>query len=509
MKTKLLFWSIAIVSLFMLSCGDKDDDKDGAKDNEDNQYVNNWIYKNMSDYYLWNDQLPLKKNMDLTKNPVDFFEDMLKKYEKYDRGYGHNFSYIESTHLNLPKLSAMDDNSSDALFDIGFHYIPMWEDASQTTVVFIIVYVKNDLPNDTNKKLKRGDVISKVDGVRITGKNYTSILKNYKSEYKLAVIAPSSKEVTINTALNYRENPVYLDSIYTEGAHKIGYLVYNFFNFGSKAQHEFDVDMVKRLEQFEKEGVTDLILDLRYNTGGYNVCAQVLASALVSNRQTEETRDNLFEIKKYNNTLQTVLNKLPDDDKDKKSMMYLYLIDNVLSDDGVSLYPIPKLGDKLKNLCILTTEHTASASELTINCLKAYRNDVKLIGETTFGKNVGMGAFFEEEDPKNNYVMWPVIFTSYNKKEESNYADGFNVDKDVNDFQLLKEGLKPIGDKDETMLSETIKSIVTGDWSTARNVKVAEISNKLPGASFEQKYTAYKMIDHNINIDQLKLLIAE
>lgn len=500
-KSQLLYIAL-LVGILFVSCKNDDDDDTG---NSDNAYVNDWIYEKMSEYYLWNEQIPSKKSVDFNKNPMDFFDNLLIKYEKYDGNRGYNFSYIESTHLNLPKSAVMEDNQSESVFDIGFDYIPIWADNSQTNVNFVITYVKNDLNNDTNTKLKRGNEIYKVDGMTITEANYRDILKKYKPEYELEFIDYETKQLkkaTIKTAFNYTENPVFLDSVYTEGSHKIGYLVYNFFAFGTQSKREFDVDLVQRLTRFDREEITDLILDLRYNPGGYNISAQVLASALVPQRKTEQTKDNLFEIKKYNDALQSRLNALPDNDPTKISYMYLYLIDNITS-GRTNLQSIPRLGDRIKNLYIITSGYTASASELTINCLKAFRTDITLVGEKTVGKNVGMSAFYEDNDSKNQYVMWPVTFRSYNKNETSEYGDGFKPGIAAYDLMMLEEGMKPLGDKNETMLKAAINGIIKGEKSSVKSTPPTV--KKLPGASLEQRYTAYKMIDER-NINQFESL---
>jgi len=84
---------------------------------------------------------------------------------------------------------------------------------------------------------------------------------------------------------NYAENPIYKDSVYTINNKKIGYLVYNFFA-RDKGDDSYDYDklLMKRLDALKTQGVNEMVLDLRYNSGGAVSSAIALASALVKNK---------------------------------------------------------------------------------------------------------------------------------------------------------------------------------------------------------------------------------
>src|SRR5699024_3384609 len=60
----------------------------------------------------------------------------------------------------------------------------------------------------------------------------------------------------------YTENPIYLDTVLKIGGQKIGDLVYNAFT------NTFDEELNEVFEKFKEEGISDLIVDLRYNGGG-------------------------------------------------------------------------------------------------------------------------------------------------------------------------------------------------------------------------------------------------
>lgn len=488
MKKRYSLLLMACISLvFFGSCEDKDDDE-VSPSLSDNEYVNKWIYEQMDEWYLWRDQMPNESKLNLDSNPETFFKSLL--YANESRFAGHYFSRIESTHDNLPKSLRADSNSPSA--NLGFEYIPVRISDSGSSLALVVVYV-HKRTNAASQGIKRGDVIFAVDGQSITVDNYTTLLSGSKSNYTLTINDYKEKktiDLPITVTYDYQENPLFLDSIYVEGNRKIGYLVYNQYEFGNSSTRPYDVELAQKLASFQQKGVTDLILDLRYNLGGYVLSAQALCSALVPNRSSK----NIFEIKSYNSIKQARFDALPDNNAEKVSYLYDYFVDNITGSGNKSLASIPKLGDQLDNLYILGTTNTASASELTINALKAYRR-VVLVGETTTGKNLGGWALYKDEDVRNNYVIAPIIFKSYNKNKESNYSSGFLPDIEADDFEMLTDGgLRPLGDRNETLLNAAISGItgVRGRTTT----RMSEVKyTKLPGSSLDRKFNAYKLLD--------------
>src|SRR5690606_40452141 len=86
----------------------------------------------------------------------------------------------------------------------------------------------------------------------------------------------------------------------------------------------------------------------------------------------------------------------------------------------------------LSRLFILTSDNTASASEMIINGLKPYLNEVVLIGDTTYGKNVGSFTIYDSPNfgpnninPNHNVAIQPITLLIFNKNDESDYVAGF------------------------------------------------------------------------------------
>jgi C-terminal processing protease CtpA/Prc len=131
---------------------------------------------------------------------------------------------------------------------------------------------------------------------------------------------------------------------------------------------------------------------------------------------------------------------------------------------------------------ILTRNRTASASELIINGLKPYM-DVFIVGDTTYGKNVGSISIYEENDKRNKWGMQPIVVQAYNKLNESDYAEGFlpNIPNDDNSLVIL-----PLGDENENLLSLALAEI-TGNSGGRKKSAQLQPWGKMLGSSLDRK----------------------
>ncbi len=231
---------------------------------------------------------------------------------------------------------------------------------------------------------------------------------------------------TVNIALNagtYQEHPVYLDSVYADGARKTGYIVFNSF-LGDTL--EMNNEFQRIFTRFSQENVSDIVVDLRYNGGGYVQVQEKLANYLVNGA----ANGNVMMNQEFNDKYKTLNN--------------------------ITRYK--KLGSvNLNRVFFIVSKSTASASELLVNNLTPYM-DVKLVGpNNTYGKPVG---FFPI--PVADWYIFPVSFRSTNKNGSGNYFNGIAVDKQVAD------GLdKNWGDRTESCLASVLQYISSGTFSRA------------------------------------------
>jgi len=290
--------------------------------------------------------------------------------------------------------------------------------------------------------IKRGWRITKINGTtNITTSNtapiITGIFESQSSSFTFQKPDGSSVDINLNAAA-YKAHPVFFDSVYTAGSKKVGYLVFNSF-LGDTT--DIYTDFAKAFNNFQSNNVNDVIIDLRYNGGGYVSVAEKMINYLA-----------------------------PSTANGQVSMIQSY-------NDKYSQYNITSTVKKLGNLSLprvffIVSNNTASASELVINALRPYA-DVKMVGwNNTYGKPVG---FFNI--PVGDDYIFPVSFRTVNKNNEGNYFNGFTPDKKVED------GLdKNWGDPTEACLSSVLTYISTGTFgkfATGYEPKYPVENNKL------------------------------
>lgn len=454
------FFSTLILSLILLfsSCDD-DENLSPSVDNEDNAHVNSWILENMEFWYLWSNELP--GNPDKNQNPADFFQSLLSDDDR--------FSWIQENYQDL--LNSLQGISKEA----GFEYVLYKEDGSDN-VIAQILYIKPGAPAE-NAGLKRGDAISHINGQQLNTTNYQDVLKrlgdnNFSLTYKPLLVDEEKfadpTTISLSTVL-YSENPNYLSKVIEVGDKKIGYYVYNFFSEGIESQQKkYDDEMDNIFAGFKAKGITDLVLDFRFNSGGSEGSANNLASLIAPN-----PANKIFFRREYNSQVEE---EILSDPNAGESFLFSRLKSKAQN-----------IGDQLSGkLYILTGSRTASASELIINGLNPYM-DVFLIGDVTYGKNVGSISLYDDKDPRNTWGMQPIVVKVYNSNNQSDYSDGFTPDIENKDNKLY---IYPLGDTREELLSKAIEQI-TGIPAAGRKADVAE--QEIIGHSLDSKRRSFNL----------------
>lgn len=414
-----------------------------------NSEVNDWILSNMQTYYFWNDKIPASPDKSLT--PDNFFLSLL-----YDRNNTANtdrdrFSWIQQSADDL-KASLSGQSKTT-----GIEYNLYYRDQSRTGVIASVIYV---LPGSPGAKagVKRGDIISKVNGQSLTVTNYQDLLSSTADSYTFgfAILSNSAFVDTDQTKqvsnIVFQEDPVFLDSVYTIQGKTIGYLIYNQFNPGlykanaTTLDNTYDLELESIFTQFKQAGVSELILDLRYNRGGYVSSSTVLASLIGKNIDGSK----VYFTQKWNSVVASQYNKTQN-----------FLLKSA------------NIGNNINRVFILTTGSTASASELVINGLRPFMT-VTTIGTTTVGKNVG-SITISDATGRIKWGMQPITFKSANAQGFTDYAGGFTPTVEVKEPST---SMKPFGDITEPLLNEAIFQI-TGSRN-ARVAASAEATTSLP-----------------------------
>lgn len=296
--------------------------------------------------------------------------------------------------------------------------------------------------------IRRGWRITKINGsnnISVANADFISNAVWYSNSGSFSFQKPDGSTADINlTATAYQEHPVYLDTVYSVSSKKIGYFSFNsFLGDTTEVYNEFS----RVFNRFASSGITDLIIDLRYNGGGYVSVQQKLANWLAPS-----SANGQLMMKEQFNDKYTEYNSA----------------DN-----------FQKLGSlNLSRIYFIVTRSTASASELLINNLKPYM-DVQIVGPgKTYGKPVGYFPI-----PVGNWYIFPVSFRSTNKNGQGNYFDGIELNNQVAD------GLdKDWGDISENCLQSTIANITTGTYrmtSAGESVRMQAVNDVLSAPEFK------------------------
>ena len=470
MNFKKALMGLALVALIAFpACNDDNNSEAG------NKHVNDWIYENMDLYYLWNTDLPSSPKK--SKAPEEFFNSLLSDQDR--------FSWIQEDYLEL--LNSLQGVNKEA----GYEFKLYLESEGSQNVIAQVTYIKaGSLVETEDKDLLRGDVITHINGNRMTTSNYQELLGEISDTHTIQYSRPTETgladkgTLSLNTS-EFAENPNFMSKVIDTGdGHKIGYYVYNFFATGpTSSSSQYNTEMDAIFNEFKSESITDLVIDLRYNSGGAEGATINLASLIGANIDNTTT----FTRRQYNNDLQAALINDPNYGYDFLIKKFTAKTENV--------------GSLLNSgrVYILTSGRTASASELLINGLKPHM-DVFLIGDVTVGKNVGSISIYEDNDPKNTWGLQPIVVRSYNSANESNYYDGFtpniiNLDNDLD--------LKPIGDEDEILLSIAIDHI-TGGSGSRNGISARRDGLESLGTSADFKRGSYNLV---IDDERLKSFV--
>ncbi|HET8864698.1 MAG TPA: S41 family peptidase [Gracilimonas sp.] len=428
-KRTLSFFVFALSIIFVVSACKSN--PSGSDDGEYSQ-VNNWVLANMDFYYFWNELVP--EEADGNQQPEDFFTGMLEPNDA--------FSYISDDAETL--LDELNGSSFTAGFSPAFGLF------SGTENVFIIVeFVYPNTPAAA-AGIERGDIIIRINDQDLTTDNYLDLYYDDSSaKYTFGIYNVEENSiseggsVTVNKAELSLDPVVYTDIIEDSG-HKIGYIFYSRFINGENDQFIQAVDNV--LADFENQGVTELIVDLRYNPGGTIDAAENLANSIAP--QSVTTNEEVFVQYEYNETLEQ------------------YYIDNegLDSPNLISRFSEDPTNLNLDRVYFLGTSSSASASELLINGLRPYM-DVVLVGTPTFGKFYGSYVLTGlNSNPPNNYAIVPVVLKYANAVGFSDFGDGLAPDHVVEE-DLFQS--KPLGDPTDELLSKALE-LITGTQTPPR-----------------------------------------
>jgi C-terminal processing protease CtpA/Prc len=433
---KAVFLSL-LAAVVLTSCAQDNDDRIAS-----DAAIKNFIYRGINAFYLYKPDVPvLDNNRFQTVNdleeyhaqfdrPEDFFESLV-----FDRSRTDPFSVIFTDYIALEQaLSGQGLNNGMEFGLVGY--------ANNGTNVF--GYVRYVLPNTSasSQGVVRGQIFNEINGIQMTRSNVRTLLAQNAYAIGLADFNdgdPINNGISIDLSkAQLQEDPILLSTVINQGNDKVGYLLYNSF------LRQFDNQLNAVFSDFKAQGVTHLVLDLRYNGGGSVSTAITLGSLVTSNPTTD-----VFSTEQWNPEIQQ---ELQTNNPER-------LVNN-FRNSTVGGTALNRLG--LSKVFVITTRNSASASELVINSLDPYINVVQ-VGDDTAGKFQASITLYDSADfgrsganTAHRYAMQPLVLKSLNSVGRTDYFDGLAPDiRQREDFG----NLGTLGDPSEPLLNLCLNDI--------------------------------------------------
>ncbi|KQV50745.1 peptidase S41 [Pelomonas sp. Root1217] len=408
-----------------------------------------WLRAYFDEAYLWREQVPQVNPSQSAYSGADahaamdaYFE-ALKTTQTTDTGQPRDrFSFTYPT----DQWTALTRNAVEAGYGIE------WKLTSPLPPRQIqIAYVEAGSPAD-RAGLRRGDQLISVDSVS------ADVGDPFGVDALNAALFPDSADaqhdftfarggVTLRqrlTSAALTKTPVPISRIVTtpQGT-RAGYLLFNDHIAPAEGQ------LITAMQGFQAQGVRELVLDLRYNGGGYLYIASELATMIAG---TARTAGQAFETLKYSARRSAENETTPFYDTS------CILVGNNCTQEQ----PLPTLN--LTRVYVLAQSGTCSASEAVINGLRGVGVDVVLIGGKTCGKPYGFTA---RDNCGISY--FPIEFTGVNAQGFGDYADGFEPSASGTAGTRLVKGCsvaddtgRALGDPAEAMLATALGHVDKG-----------------------------------------------
>jgi C-terminal processing protease CtpA/Prc len=402
-----------------------------------------WVFAQLKEWYLFPDTLPAS----LSPAPYGTVEDYLDALTATARAQHKDryFTYLTS----IAGENAYYSTGSSAGFGVRLAFDP------SAKRLFVTESFEN-APALT-AGIDRGTEILAIGTSSASLRTVTAIYNSEGTDGLNNALGPNTagtarvlrvtdsggtREVTVTKA-DFNLTPVssrYGAQIINDGGHQVGYV--NLRTFIDTA----DPALRNAFQQFRTAGVTDVIVDLRYNGGGLVSIAELMGDLMGANRTSSDVFDyTTFRPEKASNN--TV---------------------NYFAAQPQSIAPT--------RIAFIGTTGTASASELVINGFLPYlHTNMALVGTNTYGKPVGQIALDKSACDDRLRV---IAFAVENKDHQGAYYDGLatKVDKTC---QAADDIFHPLGNPSEAstkaaldfLAGRTCSAIASGGGQSTLSVR--------------------------------------
>jgi membrane-associated protease RseP (regulator of RpoE activity) len=389
-----------------------------------------WLRSFFGETYLWYKEIPTDLRLENYGSAVDYFAVLKTPAVTASGRLKDRFHFTYPT----PVWQALSNDGSELGY--GLTWVRNADPAARS--VWTLTMVHPDSPGAA-AGLRRGDALVSVDGVAIADTSAAGVaalnaglFPAKVGETHQFILSRAGVQLSVAmTSVQQVKPPVQNVKLLDTPTGKVGYLLFNEHNAVAEGQ------LFSAFTTLKQAGIADLVLDMRYNGGGYLSIAAELAYMIAG---PQPTTGKVFERPVYND--KTVVQ--PPQYFQTTAVGYKSA---ATVKNGTAL---PWLG--LKRVTVLTTPGTCSASESVINSLRGVDVEVNLVGGETCGKPY---AFTPADNCGTTYFA--IQFQGVNDKSFGDYADGFaptcRVDDDL---------AHALGDPAEGVLAAALSYRATG-----------------------------------------------
>lgn len=425
-------FSIVLLSVLTLGVFGCAEDNDDVRVPAGNLEINDFVWKAMNIFYFYKGQVPNLSVDDFSGN--EDYTNFLNSFETPEELFDAITIATDRFSIIVEDYRVLEASFQGSSIANGMRF-GLVRITGTDQVFGVVRYV---VPNSSAELqgVERGMIFTQVDGVQITESNFAELLDPATYTIGLAelvdnALVANGQSITM-TKSELSENPIHISSIIDVNGQSVGYLMYN--NFRSN----FESELNQVFANFKNNAISDLVLDLRYNSGGSVATANDLASMI-----TGQFEGQVFGIQVFNENFEDVIINFDNQTADGEQVNSL----------------------NLDRVFVLTTGSTASASELIINALNPYI-DVIHIGTETTGKFQGSTTLYDSEDfTRQNvninhfYALQPLILTIANAEGFTGFEDGLPPDI-VFEEDFFNYGV--LGNPSEPLLARALQEIGSG-----------------------------------------------
>ena len=361
---------------------------------------NNFLRSYSDDTYLWYDEI-VDQDPGLFSDPLVYFDE-LRTFATTTSGQPR-----DKFHFTIPT----DEYFQASQGGVGAGYGLTWTviESMPPREVVIAFTEPNTPATNLAVPLARGARVLSIDGVdMINGNDVDTLNAGLYPEtvgethtFEVLDLGTSTSRTVELTSATITSAPVQNVSFIDTPTGRVGYML---FNDHILTAEDALADAINQLNGF---GIDDLVLDVRYNGGGFLFIASQLAYMIGG---PTATAGQTFEDIQWND-------KHPVTDPVTGDPLEPTPFYSIKTDNSA----LPVLNLQNRRVFVLTGEGTCSASEAIMNGLRGIDVEVFQIGSTTCGKPYG---FYPTDNCGTTYFT--IQFRGVNAKNFGDYPDGFS-----------------------------------------------------------------------------------